>query len=260
MGIEGRVGGLTTYIRNGKKYVRVSTSHQPRRLSRQQLQVRERQSHNNALWRALKASGHVFMEGGDNTAYNHFMAINMESPVPYIPKQQYHSGNALLLPDMVVSDGPLQPVSYQLGEIDNPASSADAPATIPALLTDLTPNDAKNDAFLLYVLQQNVIIHQNWPDQFYLSIKAETLTKDDLTLVSSTLLSPYKNAKGTLALIGPRFADPMLGFTLVRLKNGHASRQRVVTRCTYYERFTTEEALQTAAKSYGGLTGEDTFL
>ena len=256
MGIEGRVGGLTTYIRNGKKYVRVSTSHQPRRLSRQQLQVRERQSHNNALWRALKASGHVFMEGGENTTYNHFMAINMESPVPYIPKQQYHSGNALLLPDMVVSDGPLSPISYQLGEIDNPASSADGSATIPALLTDLTPKDTKNDTFLLYVLHQKVIIHQDWYDQFYLSITVEALTKDDFTVVPSTLLSPYRNAQGTLALIDHRFADPMFGFALVRLKDGHASRQRVVTRCTYYERYITEEALQAAAKSYGGLTGQ----
>jgi hypothetical protein len=49
----------------------------------------------------------------------------------------------------------------------------------------------------------------------------------------------------------------MLGFALVRLKDGHASRQHVVTRCTYYERYTTEEALQAAAKSYKGLTGED---
>ena len=260
MGIEGRVGGLTAYIRNGKKYVRISTSHQPRRLSRQQLLVRERQSHNNALWRALKASGHVFMEGGDNTAYNHFMAINMESPVPYIPKQQYHSGNALLLPDMVISDGLLSPISYQLGEIDTPTSSPDSPAMIPALLTDLTPKDAKNDTFLLYVLHQKVITHQDWYDQFYLSIKVETLTPSDFTVVPSTLLTPYKNAQGTLALIDHRFADLMFGFALVRLKDGHASRQRVVTRCTYYERFTTEEALQTAAKSYGGLTSEDTFL
>lgn len=83
-----------------------------------------------------------------------------------------------------------------------------------------------------------------------------TITKDDFTLAPSTLLSPYKNIKGTLAIAGPRFADPMLGFALVRLKNGRASHQRVVTRCTYYERFTTEEALQTAAKSYGGLTGD----
>ena len=88
----------------------------------------------------------------------------------------------------------------------------------------------ENDMFLLYVLQQNVITHQDWPDQFYLSIKAEPLTKDDFTLVPSTLLSPYKSTKGTLALIGPRFDDPMLGFALVRLKDGHASRQRVVTR------------------------------
>jgi len=42
--------------------------------------------------------------------------------------------------------------------------------------------------------------------------------------------------------------------------DSHTSRQRVVTRCTYYERYTTEEALQAAAKSYGGLTGEDFFL
>ena len=247
MGIEGRVGGLTTYIRNGKKYVRVSTSHQPRRLSRKQLLVRERQSHNNALWRALKASGHVFMEGGDNTAYNHFMAINMESPVPYIPKQQYHSGNALLLPDMVVSDGPLSPISCQLDEVDGQ----------PALLTDLTKKEAQKSTLLLYVLHQKVLVHQDWPDQFYLSIKVDTLTPSDFTVVPSTLLMPYQSKSGTLALVGPRFADPMLGFGIVRLKDGHASPQHVVTRCTYYERYTTEEALQAAAKSYGGLTGED---
>ena len=70
----------------------------------------------------------------------------------------------------------------------------------------------------------------------------------------------YRERTGTLALVGPRFADPMLGFGIVRLKNGHASPQHVVTRCTYYERYTTEEALQAAAKSYGGLTGDGTFL
>ena len=52
----------------------------------------------------------------------------------------------------------------------------------------------------------------------------------------------------------------MLGFGNVRLKDSHASRQRVVTRCTDYERYTTEEALHAAAKRYGGLTGEDFFL
>lgn len=212
MGIEGRVGGLTTYIRNGKKYVRVSTSHQPRRLSRKQLLVRERQSHNNAL----------------------------------------------LLPDMVLSDGPLPPVSYQLGEVDGQ----------PALLTDLTPKDVRNlsapddavngkgTSLLLYILKQRVIPLHVDTDLFQLSIKVEALTAEAFTTVPSTLLSPYKSAKGTLALTEDRFADPMLGFGIVRIKDGHASRQHVITRCTYYEQYTTEEALQAAAKSYKGLTGD----
>jgi len=40
------------------------------------------------------------------------MSINMESPVPYFTKQQYHSGRALLLPNMIISDGPLQSINY----------------------------------------------------------------------------------------------------------------------------------------------------
>ena len=48
----------------------------------------------------------------------------------------------------------------------------------------------------------------------------------------------------------------MLGFGIVRINKGHASTQHVVTRYTYYEQYTTEEALQAAAKSYKGLTDE----
>lgn len=254
LGIEGRVGPLTAYVRNGKKYWRVAHNRKTRRLSRKQLAVRERQSHNNALWRALKATEQVYMEGGENTTYSHFMSINMESPIPYFTKQQYHSGLALLLPNMIISDGPLQPVSYQLGEIDSPNISPNTPVTLPALLTDLTHQEVKKGEYLLYVLQQTVITPQGWSDMPYLRITVETITPNDFTLVPSTLLSPYKNTKGTLALVGPRFADPMLGFAIVRLKDDHASRQHVVTRCTYYERYTTEEAIQVAAKSYGGFT------
>lgn len=254
LGIEGRVGQLTAYVRNGKKYWRVAHNRKTRRLSRKQLAIRERQSHNNALWRALKTTEHVYMEGGDNTTYSHFMSINMESPVPYFTKQQYHSGRALLLPNMIISDGPLQSINYQLGEVDNPTGSTDHSAIIPALITDLTPQEVKKDEYLLYVLQQEIITPPGWNDMPYLRITVETITPDDFTLVPTTLLSPYKNVKGTLALVGERFADPMLGFALIRLKKGHASRQRVVTRCTYYEQYTTEEAIQAAAKSYGGFT------
>ena len=52
----------------------------------------------------------------------------------------------------------------------------------------------------------------------------------------------------------------MQGFGIVRVKEGHASPHRVVTKCTSYEQYTTEEALQAAAQSYGGLTEKDEFL
>lgn len=243
--IEGHLGGLTVYKRNKKTFVRLSHIQQPRRLSRKQLLLRERQSHNNALWRALKATGRVFFDG-DKPAYNLFMSVNIHSPVAYLEKGRFFSSNALLLPEMVVCDGPLPIIGYQLGEVDGQ----------PALLTDLTKSRASKMTLLLYVLKQRVHTSQNGSDSFQLNIKVESLTTDDFVNVPSTLTSPYKDIHGTLALVGDRYADPMLGFGLVHIKNGLASHQRVVTRCNYYERYTTEEALLAAAKSYGGLTGE----
>ena len=242
--IEGQLGELTYYKRYGESFARPKHIQQPRRLSRDQLLVRERQSHNNALWRALKRTGMVFFDG-DHAPYNRFMSINRLSPVPYLKKQHFYSDNALLLPEMVVSDGPLPSISYQLGEDDGQ----------PALLTDLTKSAASKYTLLLYVLKQTVMPNHTI-DDFRVSIKVETLKVTDFVNVPSTLMSPYKNVRGTLALVGERFADPMLGFALVRVKDGLASHQRVVTHCTYYERYTTEEALQAAAESYGGLTGE----
>lgn len=241
--VEGHLGELTVYKRGKKTYVRPTHIYQPRRLSREQLRVRERQSHNNALWRALKGSGRVYFDG-DRAAYNQFMSINTFAPVPYLKKGDHH--NTLLLPEMVLSDGPLNPIGYQLGEVDGQ----------PALLTDLTKGNAGRMTLLLYVLEQKVYAWPGGSDMFQLKINAEPLTASDFVNVPSTLASPYKATEGTLALVGERYGNPMMGFGLVQIKDGVASHQRVVTRCTYYERYTTEEALQEAAKSYGGLTGE----
>ena len=242
--VEGHLGDLTVYKRGEKTFVRPTHIHQPRRLSRKQLLLRERQSHNNVLWRALKATGRVYFDG-DKAPYYRFMSVNTYSPVPYLKKDQLYSGNALLLPEMVVSDGPLAPISYQLGEADGQ----------PALLTDLSKAKASRMTLLLYVLQQKVYTFQNGTDMFKLSIKVEPLAADDFVRVPSTLTSPYKDVHGTLALVGDRYANPNLGFGLVHIKDGLASRQQVVTCCTYYMHYTTEEALQAAAMSYGGLTG-----
>ena len=64
---------------------------------------------------------------------------------------------------------------------------------------------------------------------------------------------------GHLALVGEEFGDEMKGWALVRVSDNRCTPQTIVTRCTLYQQYTTEEALQVAAKSYGGLT-ETPFL
>jgi hypothetical protein len=64
---------------------------------------------------------------------------------------------------------------------------------------------------------------------------------------------------GRYVLKGEEFADEMKGWALVKVIGDHCSSQTIVTRCTLYQQYTTEEALQAAAKSYGGLT-ETPFL
>ena len=64
---------------------------------------------------------------------------------------------------------------------------------------------------------------------------------------------------GHFALVGEEFADEMKGWALVRVDDGRCSPQTIVTRCTFYQQYTTEEALEAAADSYGGIT-EHGFL
>ncbi len=249
LGITGRVGKFTVYDRKGKKILRVANSHQPHRLSRKQLDMRQRFGHNTALWRVLRSTNMVFFEG-DKGADKRFMSINKESPVPYITKQQYRLGISLLLPDMVISYGTLHPISYELGEIDGK----------PALLTDLTPQNIHDGEYFLYMFRQNLYHYSDSIETPKLTISVDKVVQDKFVIVPSTLLTPYKSKTGCLAIIDDQFGDSMMGFGLVHVKDGHASTQYVVTHCTYYERYTTEEALQATAKSYGGLTGEESHL
>jgi hypothetical protein len=57
-----------------------------------------------------------------------------------------------------------------------------------------------------------------------------------------------------LALVGTCFADDNTGWALMRIDGERSSSQTVVTRCRRYEAFTTDEAMNRCAESYGGLT------
>ena len=233
--LEGQLGEMTFYTRNGKTFVRPKHIHQPRRLSYKQLVQREQLAHNNALWRMLKRAGDPRFEGGTGSYYR-FMSVNNQSPTVFLTKQQLFTGFTLLLPEMMLSSGPLPPISYQLGEVDGR----------PALLTDLLATELRTDTLRLYTLEQDVLTYQceeHDIPQLWIKKKEIAPNGEDVATVN-----------GCVALTGDHFANPMTGFGVVRIADGHVSSQRVVTRCTYYERFTTEEAMQAAAKSYGGFT------
>ena len=54
--------------------------------------------------------------------------------------------------------------------------------------------------------------------------------------------------------LGEEFADEMKGWALVKVVDDRCSSQGIVTHCTLYQQYTTKEALERAADSYGGLT------
>lgn len=233
-GLIGQLGEMTFYKKNGKTFARPKHIHQPRSLSRSQLAQREKQSHNNKLWSVLKQAKELYFEGGAGPYYR-FMAVNQFAPTVYLTKQQLFCGFTLLLPETVVSDGPLPSIEYHLGEHDGS----------PALLTNLPTKEAEKGRLLLYTLHQRILVYQD--EEYNMPCMKIEVEEVDLSKAAT-------NQEGCVVLTGERFADTMKGFALVRIIDGHTSHQRIVTNCTYYERFTTEEALQAAAKSYHGLT------
>ncbi|MBP5714640.1 MAG: hypothetical protein J6X07_08085 [Prevotella sp.] len=128
-----------------------------------------------------------------------------------------------------MSDGTLPVVKQELGEVDGVA----------ALLTDLkTCESEEGERLLLYTAVQH--IENNLPR---VRFSMREITRFDMTV-----------ADGRFVLKGEEFADEMKGWALVRVIGDRCSPQGIVTRCTLYEQYTTEEALETAADSYGGLT------
>ena len=87
---------------------------------------------------------------------------------------------------------------------------------------------------------------------------------DDGTMNQVSFLMPgIPMSDGILPMVkqelGEEFADEMKGWALVKVVDDRCSSQSIVTHCTLYQQYTTEDALERAADSYGGLT-ETPFL
>ncbi|MCR4603323.1 MAG: hypothetical protein K5683_07315 [Prevotella sp.] len=220
-----RIGGVTFYKRNGKMVGRVSESREKRSNTLPQFIQRQKMRHSTALWKMLRFCETMFM--GPGNTYQNFASLANKLPVVYVEKTRM-SDASFLMPGIPVSNGTLPSVSLQLGEVNGTA----------ALLTDLKVEEWKYAQKLwLYTAEQQ---DNGVPRVMF---KMRELPFREMTTVD-----------GCLALLGDEFADPMKGWAVVRVIHDRCSAQGIVTRCTFYQQYTTDEALQFSVKSYGGLT------
>ena len=222
-----KASGITVYLRNGKPVARTATSWQPKRRTRKQFIARQQMLHSTRVWTFLKYAG-TSMFPAQPTAYARFLHLMHRTEVVFLPQNGPLDSATLLLPDMPVSEGPLPTVKQHLGEVDGRM----------ALVTDLTHDSLRRgDKLILYTLTQDI----RCKPLVYFS-RREVMPDEMIETVDG------------LALIGDEFADNMKGWALIHVRGESCSTQTAITRCTYYKQFTTEEALQKAAASYGGLT------
>lgn len=218
--------GVTVYLRQGQMVTRTSHSMEKRSNTLPQFIYRQKMRHTMALWKMLRFCETWFTERP--TAYQNFASLANRLPAVYVTKVLMDQAS-FLMPGIPVSDGKLPTVKQELGVVDG----------VPALMTDLKAGEWPcGERLLLYTGVQET---DSLTSRVRFSMKE--VSRADMTAVD-----------GHLALVGEEFADDMKGWALVRVVNERCSPQAIVTRCTFYQQYTTEEALENAADSYGGLT------
>ena len=224
-----RKAGITVYQKQGQLIARTAHSNQRRSCTRNQFIQRQRMRHTIALWQMLEYCRPMFTER--KTAYHGFASLANRLPAVFVTKREAMDSPSFLMPDIPVSDGTLLSIKQRLGEVDGS----------PALLTSLVPSDMCNgDKLQLFTAEQ---CFENGVPRVRFNVRE--VTKAELT-----------ETEDGLALVGVEFAEDNKGWALVLVRGERCSSQGLVTRCSTYQGYTTEEALQAAAESYGGLTDD----
>lgn len=233
---------MTQYYRDGEIVTRKSYSKSRSGNSRNQFIQQQRQRHSVALWKEMPFLEPRFIQL--KMKYPRFISLANKLTVVYLPKSRVEVEGSLLIPGIPVSDGPLPTIGQQLGELPLLSPSDSSPRAgeqqgTPALITDFkTANLRPYEVYALFTAEQQV----GRRDVPKVAFSVREVRQEEFVTVD-----------GCVALVGEEFANEMRGWALVRLGTKGCSSQGIVTRCSYYEHYTTEEALQKAAKSYGGL-------
>ena len=222
-----RTSGVTIYMKQGRLITRSSNSSEKRSNTLPQFIQRQKMRHSVQLWKMLKFCKPMFTQRP--TAYNNFMSLANRLPVVYVERIRMDQAS-FLMPGIPISDGTLPAVQQQLGEVDG----------TPALITNLKYGEHLfHEKLWLYTAEQNMD-----------GVPRVRFSKRDVSRSEMTVVD------GHLALVGEEFADEMKGWALIRVSDERCSPQTIVTHCTLYQQYTTDEALQVAAKSYKGLTNQ----
>ncbi len=216
--------GITVYEKQGKTVVRSAhNSSRPRRCTLKQFVQRQRMRHSIALWHELLCCDPMFTE--HQSAYSGFVALANRLPAVFVDKSLADRHASFLMPDIPVSEGKLLTVRQHLGEVDGVA----------ALIANLEKKHIRQSLeLLLYTAEQHG--EDSLPRVKFKFRKVKT----------SELV---ETAEG-VALVGEEFADHNKGWALVLVDGERCSTQGLVTQCTFYEQYTTQEALLAAAQSH----------
>lgn len=218
-----RSDGITIYQKQGKTIIRSSTRSKSNGFTIKQFIQRQRMRHAIALWRELEYCYPMFTEA--KSAYNGFVSLANHLPAVFVNKYDAMHSPSFLMPGIPVSDGTLPEVKQHLGEVGGKA----------ALITDIRPFIKSYGMELrLFTAEQ---INGTYPK---VEFDVRSVTREELV----------ETGEG-LALVGEEFADDNKGWALVLVKGENCSPQSIVTRCTLYQQFTTEEVMNEAAKTYG---------
>ena len=223
-----RIAGMTFYLRNGQVVGRASSTHEKRSNTLPQFIQRQKMRHTTALWKMLRFCDVMFTER--RTAYQNFASLANQLPAVYVLDDGMMNQSSFLMPGIPMSDGILPVVKQELGDVNG----------MPALLTDLKVEERSEHVTLRLYTAVQTIENEVLPR---VRFTMREVSWWDMTVVD-----------GHLALVGEEFADEMKGWALVKVIDGRCSPQAIVTRCTLYQQYTTEDALERASDSYGGLT------
>lgn len=219
-----RTDGITFYQKQGKTIMRSSSRSKSRGFTMKQFVQRQRMRHTVALWRQLEYCYPMFTEHA--SPYNGFMSLANHLPAVFVTKQEALNHPSFLMPDIPVSNGVLPELKQWLGEVNG----------VPALMTNIKKYEAPHaDNLRLFIAEQT----------------KEYSTPTVRFRVRNVLKEELVETETGMALVGEEFADDNKGWAMVIVIGDRCSSQGIVTRCTLYQQYTTEEVRNEAAKTYG---------